>query len=243
MPPNATTSSTLLPEHRLSLASGHWFSGLPAPFQQALFDNARVISLRADEALFQRGDDSNGLYGVLEGAICFGAVNFEGKESVVGLAEPPQWFGEVALLDNGPRTHRAWADSHARLAHVPLRAVTEWLSAHPAHWQYIGQLAVHKLRVVFGAIEDAHLHPARERLVRCLVLLAGAYGQRDASPQRSLRVSQERLGTMLALSRQTVNALLQDLERENLIECVRGGVRILDLPRLLALETRPRSWK
>jgi CRP-like cAMP-binding protein len=227
-----SSTSGLLPDHCRTLSSGHWFAALPSPFQQALFDNARVIALRADEALFHRGDESNGLYGVLEGAICFGAVNVEGKESVVGLAEPPQWFGEVALLDGGSRTHRAWADSRAKLAHVPLRAVMEWLSAHPAHWQYIGQLAVHKLRVMFGTIEHAHLHPARERLVHCLVLLAGAYGQRDASPQRSLRVSQERLGTMLALSRQTVNALLQDLEREHLIVCVRGGVRILDLPGL-----------
>lgn len=241
MSPPPPPTCGLLPEQRRTLASGHWFAGLPAPFQLALLHNARVVSLRADEALFHRGDESNGLYGVLEGAICFGAVNLDGKESVVGLAEPPQWFGEVALLDGGPRTHRAWADSSARLAHVPLQAVTEWLSAHPAHWQCIGQLAVHKLRVVFGTIEDAHLHPARARLIRCLVLLAGAYGQRDASSQRALRVSQERLGTMLALSRQTVNALLQELEREHLITCMRGGVRILDLPRLLALETRMRS--
>jgi CRP-like cAMP-binding protein len=239
MSPSPSTTPGLQPGHRRILASGQWFSGLPAPFQQALFDNARVVSLRADEVLFHRGDESNGLYGVLDGAVCFGAVNPEGRESVVGLAEPPQWFGEVALLDSGPRTHRAWADAGATIAHVPVHAVTAWLSAHPAHWRYIGQLAVHKLRVMFDAIEDAHLHPARERLVRCLVLLAGAYGERDASTQALLRISQERLGTMLALSRQTVNALLQDLERDHLIACVRGGVRILDLAGLMALQARP----
>jgi CRP-like cAMP-binding protein len=236
MPPPPTSTPGLLPAQRRVLAAGHWFAGLPASLQQALCDNARVISLRADEVLFHRGDESDGLYGVLEGAICFGAVNLAGKESVVGLAEPPQWFGEVALLDGGPRTHRAWAESPAKLAHVPSPAAAKWLSEHPAHWQYVGQLAVHKLRVMFGAIEDASLHPARDRLIRCLVLLARAYGQRDASPPRTLRVSQERLGTMLALSRQTVNELLQGLERERLIACQRGGVRILDLPRLLALE-------
>lgn len=114
--------------------------------------------------------------------------------------------------------------------------VTQWLSEHPAHWQYIGQLAVHKLRVMFRAIEDASLHPPRERLIRCLVQLARAYGQRDAASRGTLPVSQERLGTMLALSRQTINELLQTLEREQLIMCLRGRVRILDLPRLLALE-------
>lgn len=236
MPPSPKSAVDLLLAQRRILASGQWFASLPPCLQQALCDNARVISLRPNEVLFHRGDEENGLYGVLAGAICFGAVNAAGKESVVGRAEPPQWFGEVALLDGGSRTHRAWADSSATLAHVPLLVATKWLSEHPAHWKYIGQLAVHKLRVMFGVVEDASLRSARERLLRCLVLLAGAYGQRNVSPAPVLRVSQERLGTMLGLSRQTINAMLQSLERENLIVCSRGGVRILDFARLLALE-------
>jgi CRP/FNR family transcriptional regulator, cyclic AMP receptor protein len=228
--------SSLLPLHRQILASGRWFAGLPASLQQALEGNARVVTLRTGELLFQRGDANNGLYAVLDGAIRFGAFNLAGKESVVGLAEPPQWFGEVALLDGGQRTHHAWADCDATLAHVPLPAITHWLADHPAHWQHIGQLAVHKLRVMFAVIEDAGLHPARERLIRCLVSLASAYGQRTTASAQMLHVSQERLGSMLSLSRQTVNALLQELEREQLLVCVRGGVRILDFPRLLALE-------
>jgi CRP-like cAMP-binding protein len=215
------------------LASGRWFAGLPPSLQRTLCDHARLVTLRAGERLFQRGDDNDGLYGMLDGAVRFGAVNQAGKESVVGLAEPPQWFGEVALLDGGARTHDAWAESDAALAHVPLPAVTLWLARHPAHWQYIGRLAVHKLRVVFAAIEDASLQPPRERLIRCLVSLAHAYGERDAAPAPTLQVSQERLGSMLALSRQTVNALLQGLEREGLVTCVRGGVRIADVARLL----------
>jgi CRP-like cAMP-binding protein len=230
------STSDLLPVQRRVVASGRWFGSLPPSLQQALCGSARVVTLRAGELLFQRGDDNNGLYAMLDGTIRFGAVNRAGKESVVGLAEPPQWFGEVALLDGGERTHHAWADSDATLAHVPLPAITHWLAAHPEHWQYIGQLAVHKLRVMFAAIEDASLHPSRERLIRCLVTLARAYGERDAPPAQTLHVSQERLGSMLSLSRQTVNALLQDLEREQLLVCVRGGVRILDFGRLLELE-------
>jgi CRP/FNR family transcriptional regulator, cyclic AMP receptor protein len=230
------STSDLLPAQCQIIASGRWFASLPSSLQQALCDSARVLTLRADELLFQRGDDNNGLYAMLDGAVRFGAVNLAGKESVVGLAEPPQWFGEVALLDGGQRTHHAWADSNATLAHVSLPAVTRWLEEHPAHWQYIGQLAVHKLRVMFAAIEDASLHPSRARLIRCLVSLARAYGERDASPTQTLHVSQERLGSMLSLSRQTVNALLQGLEREQILACVRGGVRVLDFGRLLELE-------
>jgi CRP-like cAMP-binding protein len=228
--------AVLSPLHRRTLASGRWFAGLPPSMQDALCRDARVATLRAGQRVFQRGDANDGLYGVLDGAIRFGAFNVIGKESVLALAEPPLWFGEVALLDGGPRTHHAWAESDATLAHVPLAAVTRWLDEHPAHWRHIGQLAVHLLRVVFAAIEDVGLYPPRERLIRCLVSLASRYGERETQPAQTLRVSQERLGSMLSLSRQTVNALLQSLERERLVVCVRGGVRIVDLERLLQLE-------
>jgi len=230
------SAGELSPLQRGVLASGRWFTGLPPPMQQALYGGARVITLRAGEAVFLRGDDNNGLYATLAGSVCFGAVNQAGKQLVVGLAEPPQWFGEVALLDGGPRTHDTWAETDATLAHLPLPAITRWLQAHPAHWQYVGQLAAHKLRVVCAAIEDTTLQPPRERLIRCPASLARGYGQREAPLPQTLRVSQERLGSMLALSRQTINALLQGLEREQLVVCVRGGVRIPDVARLLQRE-------
>ena len=218
------------------LASGRWFAQIPVEFQDMLLGSAHVITLRAGELLFQRGDENNGLYAAVEGAVRFGAVNQAGKEFVVGLAEPPQWFGEVALLDNGLRTHHAWADSNVTLAHVPLAAIRAWLIAHPSHWQHLGQLAVHKLRVMFAAVEDASLYSPKQRLIRCLVSLVLAYGQREPKPDRILRVSQERLGTMLSLTRQTVNALLQGLEQEGVLVCVRGGVRVIGLQRLLDME-------
>ena len=228
-PPNRT------PCTRGSVASGHWFAGLPIRCSR-LFAQTPVSSPFAPANCCFSAAMQRGLYTMLDGAIRFGAVNREGKEALVGLVEPPQWFGEVALLDGGRRTHHAWADSDATLVHVPLSAIAHWLAEHPEHWQYIGQLAVHKLRVVFAAIEDASLRPPRERLIRCLVSLACGYGQRDPSPQPTLRVSQERLGSMLSLSRQTINGLLQGLEREQLLVCMRGGLRILDFARLLELE-------
>ncbi|MFZ1951323.1 MAG: hypothetical protein WAU74_14745 [Pseudolabrys sp.] len=62
---------------RETVASGHWFAGLPTSFQQALCGSARVVTLRAGELLFQWGDDNSGLYTMLEGTIRFGAVNLD----------------------------------------------------------------------------------------------------------------------------------------------------------------------
>ena len=69
-------------------------------------------------------------------------------------------------------------------------------------------------------------------LARCPINLVEGYGEGKAAPSYSVRVSQERLGRMLSLSRQTVNELLQYLEQEKITHCQRGGLRILDPSRL-----------
>jgi CRP/FNR family transcriptional regulator, cyclic AMP receptor protein len=91
---------------------------------------------------------------------------------------------------------------------------------------------VQKLRIALCLLEDMALEPPRVRLARCLINLLEGYGQRRAEPPYRVRVSQERLGTMLSLSRQTVNELLGHLEQESIIQRQRGGLRILDPSRL-----------
>ena len=157
----------------------------------------------APEPGSRRGDPGDGIYCVISGAVCFGTVAPSGKELIVGLAEAPQWFGEVALFDGGARTDDACADITSTLLHLPLRPLTRILADDPGAWQYMGRLMVQKLRIALSLLEDMALEPPRVRLTRCLINLFEGYGERKAKPSTRVRVSQERLGTMLSLSRQT----------------------------------------
>jgi CRP/FNR family transcriptional regulator, cyclic AMP receptor protein len=221
-------SAAISPEQLAMLKSSEWFGAIDAPFQQAVLASSRVMAIAAGGSVFHRGDPSDGIYCVLSGAVCFGAIASSGKESIVALAEAPQWFGEIALFDGGTRTHDGWADINSTLLHLPLRHLTKILADDPARWHEMGQLLVRKLRIALTLLEDMALEPPRVRLARCLINLLEGYGQRKTAPSQSVRVSQERLGMMLSLSRQTVNELLQHLEQDNIIHCQRGGVRIVD---------------
>jgi CRP/FNR family transcriptional regulator, cyclic AMP receptor protein len=225
-------SAAITPEQLAVLKGSEWFGALEPAFQQAVLGSSRVMVLAAGQSVFHRGDRSDGIYCVMSGAVCFGATAFSGRGSIVALAEAPQWFGEIALFDGGERTHDAWADITSTLLHLPLRHLTRILADDPGRWQQLGRLLVHKLRIALSLLEDMALEPPRVRLARCLVNLLEGYGQRKAEPSLSVRVSQERLGMMLSLSRQTVNELLRQLEQKSIIHCKRGGVRILDLSRL-----------
>ena len=212
--------------------SGEWFAALEPAFQRAVLGSSHVMVLAAGESVFRRGDPGDGIYCVISGAVRFGSVAPSGKESIAGLAEAPQWFGAIALFDGGARPHDAWADITSTVLHLPLRHLTRILADDPGAWQYMGRLLVQKLRIAISLLDGMALEPPRVRLARCLINLFEGYGERKAEPSTRVRVSQERLGMMLSVSRQTVNELLRDLERESIIQCQRGGVRILDPRRL-----------
>jgi CRP-like cAMP-binding protein len=225
-------SAAISPEQLAILNSSEWFGALDPAFRQAVLASSRIMTVAASGIVFHRGDPSDGIYCVMSGAVCFSGNAASGRGAIAALVEAPQWFGEVALFDGGSRTHDAWADVASTLLHLPLRHLTKILAEDPGRWQQLGRLLVRKLRIALALLEDMALEPPRVRLARCLINLLEGYGQRKAAPSRSLRVSQERLGMMLSLSRQTVNELLQHLEQEQVIQCQRGGVRILDLNRL-----------
>jgi CRP/FNR family transcriptional regulator, cyclic AMP receptor protein len=225
-------SAAITSQQLAVLKSGEWFGALDPEFQQAVLGSSRVMVLAAGETIFHRGDRSDGIYCVMSGAVCFSAVGSSGRGSIVALAEAPQWFGEIALFDGGERTHDAWADITSTLLHLPMRHLTRILADDPGRWQHLGRLLVPKLRIALSLLEDMALEPPRVRLARCLINLFEGYGQRKAAPSSTVRVSQERLGMMLSLSRQTVNELLRHLDQESIVRCQRGGVRILDPSRL-----------
>ncbi len=231
------------PRHWLALLqAGVWFAQLSPPLRDALMEAARVRQLAAGEALFRRGDAPCGLYAVLEGAVRIsgtGGSSDDSREVLLTLLEPPHWFGEVSLFDGQPRTHDAVAEGATRLLQVPQPALMQLLQREPAHWREFGLLMSHKLRLAFVALEEAASLPVAQRLARRLVMMAEGYGvRRDAQQgahRRSLAVSQEQLSMMLAVSRQTINQNLKELEARGVLRLNRGGLEIADMAALQRL--------
>mgnify|MGYP000903916897 CR=1 FL=1 len=229
------------PEHYLpTLQSGRWFHQLPHDFAAQLLALAQPRVLHAGEALFHRGDAPCGLYALVRGAISISGVGGQrdqARAALLTLLEPPSWFGEISLFDGAPRTHDAHATESSTVLQVPHERLLAWLQAHPVHWHSLALLLTDKLRIAFIAMEELALLPAHQRLARRLVLMAEGYGQwSDGSrSRRVLEVSQEQLALMLAISRQTTNQILQELQSRGLLRVQRGEVEILDLPALRQL--------
>jgi CRP-like cAMP-binding protein len=210
------------------LRSGRWFAGLPAELQTSLVDRALLRTLTPRQRLFSRGDEADGLYAMLDGALRVSGSSESGREALLTLLEPPTWFGEISIFDGAPRTHDAVAETEALVLHVPRPALDALLEAQPRWWRELGLLVTSKLRLAFTAMEDMALLPIAVRLARRLALMVEGYGEREHE-RRTVEVSQEQLAQMLSTSRQTANQLLKELEARGLIRLSYGTIEILDL--------------
>jgi CRP/FNR family transcriptional regulator, cyclic AMP receptor protein len=219
-------------DYKALLRTGIWFSGLPEPLADALLAAGILRDLASGERLFSRGDAPDGLYAIVDGAIRVSGVSESGKEAVLTLLEAPQWFGEVSVFDGQPRTHDAIAEGATRVINVPQPALDGLFAREPRWWRDLGVLVTHKLRLAFITLEDVALLPVSVRLARRLALMAEGYGERRGVVRRTVELSQDQLAHMLAVSRQTVNHLLKDLETRGLIRISYASIEIVDLDAL-----------
>lgn len=204
-----------------------WFAGLSASEQQQLLTLAQPKQLPVGQRLFSRGDSFDGIYVLLQGGVLIAGVDQTGKEALLTIVEGGDFIGEIALFDKKPRTHDATASSAVQLLWWPAQQLQHLLNEQPLWWQRFGQLLTAKIRMVFQAFEDMSLQSAQVRLARRLLLCCRLH-QTPAEPC-VIPISQEQLGQLLALSRQTTNQLLQQLEAAGYIEKRYGQITVLNL--------------
>jgi CRP-like cAMP-binding protein len=218
------------------LMQGGWFAGLPLAARQHLVATGRVVALTNHQPLFARGDACDGIYAVLTGAMLVQNTSADGRDNLVALITPPNWLGEISVIDDGPRTHWASARGPARVLWVPRAALDDWLAHDPEGWRHLARLLTHKMRVLMRKLEDLALRPAATRLARELFDLAHHYGTRPAGDGPiPIWLNQEELAAMLSLTRQTVSELLADLQRQGVVQRRYGSMEVLDLVKLKAL--------
>lgn len=215
--------------------AGSWFQALPGSLQQQLLLMGNLRSLAGGQRVFSRGDASDGVYCVVEGAIRITSISEGGREALLAIIEQPHWFGEIALFDGATRTHDAWSEGPTVLLHLPRQPLEKLLDDQPAYWREFGLLLTQKMREVFLAVEEIALLPAPMRLARRLVTMAEGYGEWKDRSKRVIQIPQEQLALMLSLSRQTVNQILKQLESQGAIRLTRGGIEILDIDKLRTL--------
>ena len=203
------------------------FRDLAPPSIERIATLATQRHFRGGEIVFSQGDPGDALYAVVAGRIRISAGTPDGREISLNIMEPGDTFGEIALLDGGPRTATATATDPTELVSIRRDHFFALLEREPRVALELLKLCGDRLRWTSGLVEDAALLDAPARLAKRLLNLGELHGQRSKTGV-TLRISQEDLATFLGVSRQVVNQHLQGWKAKGWVTLGRGSVTVRD---------------
>jgi CRP/FNR family transcriptional regulator, cyclic AMP receptor protein len=148
-----------------------------------------------------------------------------GREAVVGVLGPRDFFGEGALAGQPLRLATATAMAASRILVVPKRQMIRLLhQQHALSDRFITHMLARNTRLEEDLV-DQLFNASEKRLARTLLLLA-RYGKPDG-PRRVLpKISQEVLAEIVGTTRSRVNFFMNKFRRLGFIEYNGGGVKV-----------------
>jgi len=196
----------------------------------------RVPLFKRGDTIFRKDDPGQHFYVVLEGAVKIALPGEFGQEALVALLRGGEFFGELALFDRSPRSATATALEDTRCALLAGEDFLSFVEAHPAATKVVFEALAKTVRRLSDRVEDLIFLDVPSRVAKYLLDLAQANGA-SGSGELELTLTQDELAAFTGASRVSVNRVLGDLERRDLISIRRRKIAIRD-PEKLAKEIR-----
>jgi CRP-like cAMP-binding protein len=190
------------------LAKTDFFADASPEVLVSLAATGRERALVRGDLLFREGDAAEALYLVLRGRLAIAIANpIDHRETVVSLMETGDLFGEMAMLDDGPRSAMARALEPSAVLEIPYREVLALFHDHPAMLWGVTRLLAGRLRAMDEALADSVFLDVTGRTAKRLLDLS------EGQDEFILPVTQEELAGMVGASRERVNKAIASFIR------------------------------
>lgn len=176
----------------------------------------KVINYKKGQTIFSQGDSADDVRYLQKGSVKLSVLSRIGKEAVVAILTPGDFFGEGVLAGQSLRIGSATAVSASSVAVIGKEAMANLLHDEPTFAaRFLSHMLGRNIRIEADLV-DQLFNSSEKRLARTLLLLA-RYGQ--VNPQRNIpRISQETLAEMIGTTRSRVNFFMNKFRKLGLIE-------------------------
>jgi CRP-like cAMP-binding protein len=183
--------------------------------------------------LFRRGEPGNALFAVLEGRLKATGEGRDGKEMVLSVMDPGEVIGEIALLDQEPRSATVQAVEDVTLLTLHRRDLIPFLERNPKAAIKLAAVLAKRIRNLTELMEDTVFLGLPSRLAKKLLSLADRYGKPTPEGLKiDLKLPQHELGELVGTSRESINKTLRQWGEENLVAFASGYLTIKDRDKL-----------
>jgi len=184
----------------------------PQAFLAMVGEGRSVSTFRKNETVFAQGEQADKVFYIRKGRIKVVVLSEQGKEAVVGILEPGQFFGESCLNGQPLRISTTTALEDCVITAITKTAMLAALHNEPKFSElFMSYLLTRNSRIEEDLV-DQLFNSSEKRLARLLLLLAN-FGK-DGSPQPiKVQVSQETLAEMIGTTRSRVSFFMNKFRR------------------------------
>lgn len=207
------------------------FSELAPHGIETLTQHSTTRTYPANTILISEGDYTDSLYVMLEGEVKVFASDEQGKEVILNILGPGEYFGELALLDDEPRSASVKTMEPTKVMVITKRDFKNSLATDSEMVYNLIKALIRQVRALTGNVKSLALLDVYGRVARTLLDLA-----KDVDGQRVIeqKLTQQDIADMVGASREMVSRILKDL--------VSGGYITIKNKKFTINEKLPPGW-
>ena len=184
----------------------------------------QILSFRRADVIYTQGDPCESVMYIQTGSVKLSVLSKTGREAVVAILGPGDFFGEGCLAGQPVRMGSATAVTPSTVLFVDKEAMVGLLhKQHALSDRFIAHMLARNIRIEEDLV-DQLFNSSEKRLARTLLLLA-RYGKHDKPARDVPPVSQETLADMVGTTRSRVNFFMKKFERLGFIT-YKDGLKI-----------------
>jgi len=209
-----------------------FFQGLPKDVVEQA--TAQVVIRRhpANQVILLENDWGSSVYFILDGWVKIRTYNLDGKEITLNILGKGELFGEMAPLDEVPRSTDVITLVPTVIGNLPAQDFVNLIQSEPLAGIRLSQLMARRLRQVNRRLRLRE-SDSTARVTDILLFLADGQGKQGDSGIEIPNLPHRELSSLSGLARETVTRVLNKLEKKGLVQRDRD---VMCIPDIAALE-------
>ena len=174
--------------------------------------------VRRRRVIFLTGDPGTSVYFVNGGRVKISRVTRDGKELTLAYRGPGEIFGELCLVDGGPREEMAEAMENALVTEVPRDEFAALMDSHATVGAGLARILCQRRRELESKVEDLVFKDVNAKLAELLLDLGENYGvDDDRGTLLAVKITHQEMANLIGSTRETVSLTLSQFKRSKYI--------------------------
>jgi CRP/FNR family transcriptional regulator, cyclic AMP receptor protein len=189
----------------------------PEAFLGQLGVEKTIEKFPKNQKIFSQGDAADAIFFIQKGKVKITVLSEHGKEAVVGIFAPGQFFGEGCLLGEESRSTTSQAMEECLITSITKPAMLALLGAEPLFSAFFIAYLLSRNSRIEDDLIDQLFNSSERRLARLLLLLAN-FGKEGDAPPIPVTLSQETLAEMIGTTRSRVSFFMNKFRKKGFID-------------------------